>query len=268
MLKTPLLVASIVLSALLVAGCGDSKKPADGGNNASGGGGNTGGGGDAGGAAKTADVANGAVVKGVIKFDGTPPNDKPLGIDGEDFCKGKHPDGLKSEYYRVKDGKVANCLVYVKEGLSGKYAPVNPSPTIDQHGCQYLPHVLGVVAGQDIIIKNSDSIAHNIHALPKKSQEFNFAQTKAGEEAKKSFSSAEIVKIKCDIHGWMGCVVGVFNHPFFAVTGEDGSFEIKGLPAGKYKLEVWHEKFGTQTVDVEVKEKETKSVDFPALKSE
>ncbi len=267
MLKTPLLVASIVLSALLVAGCGDSKKPDANGNTGAGGGGGEGGGG--GGAVKTADMANGAVVKGVIKFDGTPPTEKALGIDGDDFCKGQHPEGLKTEYYKVKDGKVANCLVYVKDGLSGKYAPVNPSPVIDQKGCQYLPHVIGVVAGQDVIIKNSDSIAHNIHALPKKSQEFNFAQTKAGEETKKSFSSAEVpVKVKCDIHGWMGCVVGVFNHPFFAVTGEDGSFEIKGLPAGKYKLEVYHEKFGTQTVDVEVKEKETKSVDFPALKSE
>ena len=266
MLKTPPLVASIVLSALLVAGCGDSKKPDAGGNTGAGGGGDAGGGG--GGAVKTADMANGAVVKGVIKFDGTPPNDKALGIDGDDFCKGQHPDGLKTEYYRVKDGKVANCLVYVKEGLSGKYAPINPSPVIDQKGCQYMPHVVGVVAGQEVVIRNSDSIAHNIHGLPKKSQEFNFAQTKQGEEAKRSIPQAEIFKVKCDIHGWMGCVVGVFNHPFFAVTGEDGSFEIKGLPAGKYKLEVYHEKFPAQSVEVEVKEKETKSVDFPALKSE
>ena len=105
---------------------------------------------------------------------------------------------------------------------------------------------------KDVIIKNSDSIAHNIHALPKKSQEFNFAQTKQGEEAKKSFASPEIVKVKCDIHGWMGCVVGVFNHPFFAVTKEDGTFEIKGLPAGTYTIELWHEQLGTQTQSVTV----------------
>jgi len=265
MLKLPLWILTIVLGGLLVAGCGDGKK--EGGENKGGTGDAGGGGGDAGGAVKTADMANGATIKGVIKFDGTAPENKPIGLDADAVCSAAHPAGLKGEMYLVKDGKVANVIVWVKD-CPGKYAAVAPNPTIDQHGCQYIPHVLGVVAGQEFTIKNSDGTTHNIHGMAKKNPEFNFAQTKAGDTKEQKLSSPEIIKVKCDIHGWMGAYVGVFNNPFFAVTGEDGSFEIKGLPAGKYKLQAWHEKFGTQEIDVEVKEKDAKVVEFPAFKSE
>lgn len=267
MLKTPLWVLTVVLTGLFVVGCGDAKKEEK--KNGDGGGGdNGGGGGDAGGAVKTADLANGATVKGVIKFDGTPPTNKPISTEADAVCTAAHSTPLLGELYMVKDGKVANVLVWVKEGVQGKYAPIASGATIDQKGCQYVPHVLGVVAGQEITIKNSDGTTHNIHGLSKKSPEFNFAQTKQGDSKNQKMGSPEIFHVKCDIHGWMGATVGVFNHPFFAVTGEDGSFEIKGLPAGKYKLQAWHEKFGTQEVDVEVKEKDSKSVEFPAFKSE
>jgi len=136
--------------------------------------------------------------------------------------------------------------------------------TLDQHGCQYKPHVLGVMEGQEIIIKNSDDTNHNIHFLPKKNEEYNKTQPKKDMVDKVKLTAEEPFHVKCDVHPWMGATIAVLNHPFFAVTGEDGTFEIKNVPPGKYKVEAWHEdaRFGKQTMDVEVTAGKTVEKDF------
>jgi plastocyanin len=157
-----------------------------------------------------------------------------------------------------------NVFIYVKKGLEGKKFPVpSDKKTIDQKGCMYSPHVFGVMAGQPIEISNDDPTLHNIHALPKNSKQFNIAQPKQGMKMTQKFDKSEVmVKVKCEVHNWMAAYVGVLDHPFYAVSGNDGAFSIKNLPAGTYEIEAWHEKFGTQTMSVTVGASDTKTADF------
>jgi plastocyanin len=160
---------------------------------------------------------------------------------------------------------VRNVLVQIKEGVPEKKYPVPSTPAvIDQHGCQYKPHVLAMMEGQQLEIRNSDDTNHNIHFLPKKNQEYNKSQPKKDMKDEIKLVAEAPFQVKCDVHPWMGAQIAVFNHPFFAVTGEDGAFEIKGLPAGKYVVAAWHENaaFGTLTMNVEVASGATVEKDF------
>jgi hypothetical protein len=165
----------------------------------------------------------------------------------------------------VRDGKVANVLVYVKSGLpaGATYSAPSQPVELDQEGCLYKPRVLGVMAEQPIAIKNSDPVLHNIKAVPKVNRGFNISQPTAGMVSRRSFNRPEqVIPIECNVHSWMHANVAVLPHPFFAVTGENGTFEIKGLPAGTYEIEAWHEKLGTRTMTVTVGEGESKAADF------
>jgi len=134
---------------------------------------------------------------------------------------------------------------------------------LDQKGCMYQPHVIGVMTNQDIKIVNSDPTNHNIHPLPKVNQEWNESQPPKGDSKLKHFTREEVmIPVKCNVHPWMRAYIGVVGHPFFAVTGNDGTFKIQGLPPGTYTLQAWHEKYGVQDVPVTVAAKESKTVDF------
>lgn len=199
-----------------------------------------------------------SVVKGKATFEGAVPEAKKLTTDSDPYCAALHKEGLAAEDVKVKDGALANVFVWVKSGLTTKYTAPAEAKVLLQKGCRYEPHVLGIQVGQPLCIRNEDDTMHNVHSVPKRNTEFNFAQTKKGDETTKKFSAAEtMVKFKCDAHGWMSAWVGVVNNPFYAVTAEDGTFEIKGLPAGDYVLGAWHEKFGTQELTVKVGEKDT-----------
>lgn len=199
---------------------------------------------------------DGFAVTGNVKIKGDIPKRKKIRMDADPKCAALHAEPpMTEEVVADAQGNVQWAFVYVKKGLEGKKFEVPKTPAVlDQKGCQYHPHVLGVMVGQDLLIRNSDDLLHNIHALPFNNREFNFGQPQKGMEEKKQFTTPEVmVKVKCDIHPWMSAWVGVLEHPFHAVTGPDGNFKIEGLPAGKYTIEVWHEKYKVVSQEVEVK---------------
>jgi hypothetical protein len=183
----------------------------------------------------------------------------------ESVCQAKYTSPPTDPQFVVSDGKLGNVFVYVKSGLpaGAKYNPPDTPVTIDQNGCLYHPRVFGAVVDQNILIKNSDQVLHNIKAVPKVNRGFNISQPSAGMQTTRKFGSEEVmVPLECNVHGWMHAWVGVLPHPFFATTGPDGSFSIKNLPAGTYTIEAWHEKVPPQTQTVTVGAGETKTVDF------
>lgn len=206
------------------------------------------------------DPATAAAVTGRVTFMGQVPAAQPITMASDPRCT---KTGAVTETI-VADAKggLQNVFVYVKDGLGNLAFPVPTTPVVlDQKGCQYRPHVFGVRVGQPVEILNSDATLHNIHAWPTTNQEFNVGQALQGLRHTHTFSTREVmVPFKCDVHKWMNAFVGVLDHPFFAVTGADGTFTLKGLPPGTYTVEAWHEKLGTQTQSVTVGAKETKDI--------
>jgi len=167
-------------------------------------------------------------------------------------AKGAKGPSVSQEVMLAADKGLGNVLVYVKSGMKAGTAPSTPV-VLDQKGCVYLPHVFTVMVGQPVEIRNSDATGHNIHPMPKSNPEWNESQG-AGEPAKKkTFARAEIgLPIKCNVHPWMKTYAHVMTHQFHAITAPDGSYSIKGLPAGEYTIGIWHEKFGEQEMKVKV----------------
>jgi hypothetical protein len=205
-----------------------------------------------------------ASITGKIVFEGAVPPPEKYKMSADVFCAKAHPgDVAKQDLEIGPDKGIADVFVYVKSGISGTYPPPATAATIDQKGCRYAPHVFGVVAGQSIDILNSDPTLHNIHSLPEKNEPFNLAMPVQGMKYTKKFDKPEVmVRIKCDVHGWMSAYCGVLSHPFFAVTAADGTYTIKNLPAGTYTIEAWHEKLGTQTQQVTVGATDSKPAAF------
>jgi plastocyanin len=210
------------------------------------------------------DPATAATIAGKIMLEGTPPANAPIRMNADPACvaatKGQNP--TQETYVVGSGGSLGNVFVYVKSGLSGSFPAPTNAVVFDQHSCHYVPHVFGVQVGQPIEILNSDPTLHNIHALPKTNQEFNTAQPIQGMKTQHTFTVKEattIVPFKCDVHGWMNAYVGVLDHPYFAVTKEDGAFSIPNLPPGTYELVAWHERLGEQTQSITVAAKESKS---------
>ena len=197
-------------------------------------------------------AAGGGAINGVINYSNGDP-DTVIKMEADPVCLGLHAEPVETETIVAADGKLANVFVYVKEGISGSYSPPDEAELLNQEGCTYSPHVAGIMTGQTLVIRNSDSTLHNVHALAQNNEEFNQGQPFQGMELEKEFDTQEVmVRFKCDVHPWMGAYLGVLDHPFFAVSGADGSFEIDGLPAGDYVIEAWHETLGTQTQSVSV----------------
>lgn len=191
--------------------------------------------------------------------------DTEIAMDADPVCTSLHDGAVHTEKVVESDGNLANVFVYVKEGLTGSYSAPGDSKLLDQKGCLYTPHVSGVQVGQTLVIRNSDETLHNVHAMPKANAEFNNGQPFQGMELEHSFDNVEVmVPLKCDVHPWMSSYIGVMDHPFYAVSGTDGSFSIDGLPVGDYVLEAWHEELGTKTMSVSVTDGGTAdaSVDF------
>ena len=202
-------------------------------------------------------------ITGKIVFEGRTPKMKKLRINADPVCVSNNEVPPTAEWLIVdENGGIKNVIISVIDGVKGSYTPPETPAILDQRGCVYHPHVLAVMAGQDLEILNNDGLMHNIHALPKVNSEFNKAMPKFKKKTLANFKKAEKpFKIKCDVHPWMGAYIGVYNHPFFAVTGNDGTYNIPGLESGEYVIEAWHEKLGNQTATITVGDG-TSSVDF------
>jgi plastocyanin len=205
------------------------------------------------------DPATAASVSGTVKFDGTAPKPAKIDMSQDPACKGTNA----AETIVVDNGKLANVFVYVKDGLGNRTFATPTSPaTIDQKGCQYHPHVLGLMAGQSVAIKNDDPTTHNIHPTPKDNREWNESQGPQAAPIDKSFAREEIMlPVKCNQHPWMKMYINVVKSPFFAVTDKDGKYEIKGLPPGDYTIAFVQEKLGEQDQKVTLAAKDSKTVD-------
>jgi plastocyanin len=202
-------------------------------------------------------------ISGKVLFSGTPPKPVRIMTGADPVCQAQHKEPMFSEDVVVnKNNTLRNVIVYVKDGLGTR---TFPAPTqkieLDQKGCRYIPHVLAVQVGEEVDIRNGDPTLHNVHSLSKDNPQFNVAQPKQGMILTKKFDKPETFRLKCEVHPWMSAYVGVFNSPFYAVTGDDGSFTLKGVPPGEYTIEAWHERYGTRTVKVKV-ERGTATADF------
>ncbi len=211
------------------------------------------------------DQATVGSVTGKISFDGAKPKQQRIMMDQDPVCVQKHSGPVVAEDGQVNDnGTVSNVFVYVKTGAEKyTFAPPAEPVTLDQDGCMYKPHVLGLLAGQTLKIVSSDATTHNIHPMPKDNREWNMSQAPGAAPIEQKFARPEImVPVKCNQHPWMRAWIGVTANPFFAVSGSDGTFTITGLPPGDYTIEAWTATFGTQDQNVTVGAKETKTVDF------
>ena len=209
--------------------------------------------------AKSSLNAQAAVLSIKAPFEGQAPVADKIKVDADTKCKLMHPNGLVSEQVIVNSNNtLKNVFVHVKEGLSGKsFEAPKEAVVFNQEGCQYHPKVFGIQVNQPLEILNSDDTLHNVHALPANSPSFNLGMPIKGMKLKKTFTKPEVmVKIKCEVHPWMGAYAGVVDNPYYGVTDDNGIATIKNLPPGDYVLEAWHEKYGTQTQKVTVTDKD------------
>lgn len=203
-------------------------------------------------------------IRGKVLYDNGDP-DRPIQMDADPICIGLNPqEKILSERVVVdREGRLANVLIYVKHGLLSTPAPPSEPVVLDQRGCVFKPHVLAVMVGQKLVIRNSDPTLHNVHARPVANEEFDLSQPFKDMETERIFDSVEVaIPFRCDIHPWMSSYVAVLANPFFAVSATDGSFVIEGLPPGDYTLEAWHPELGTQHLAVTVVAGEVADADF------
>ena len=236
------LVLSIALSMLaLGSACGGSNTNTTGGANANGGSATAEGG--------TPYSGPTGTITGVISYNGTPPAPKKIDTTADAVCGQKNPN-LMTDDLVVKDGKLANTFIYVKEGSVeggkkiGDYSWPTPSSAVvlDQNGCHYAPHVLGIQVNQKLSVTNSDQTQHNIHPTPKLNPEWNQTQSAGQAPIERSFARAEVlIPVKCNQHPWMKAYIGVLKHPLYSVSAADGTFTIKNVPPGTYTVVAWKE---------------------------
>lgn len=209
-------------------------------------------------------------ISGVINFTGTAPAQKPIDMNADPVCAQRNPNAVTEDVV-IKDGKMQYTFVYIKGGTdsAGKsitgysFTPSSEPKELDQVGCHYVPHVVGIQTNQKLLVKNSDPTNHNVNVQAKSNPSFNQGQGPGAANIEKTFPRPEtLIPVKCNQHPWMKAYIGVLAHPFYAVSGEDGSFRISGVPPGKYTVVAWHERYGEKTMEVTVSEKADAKTDF------
>jgi hypothetical protein len=212
------------------------------------------------------DPATVATISGQVSLDGTAPESQVIRLDGDPKCVTLAAgEERRTEYIVSGEGRsLQNVFVYVKDGLPPSLYPVPSTPVVlDQQKCRYVPRVLGIQVGQELVIRNSDPLLHNVHAEGMINAAFDVGTPIQGMEAKRTFATREVmVPVKCNVHSWMNAYIGVLEHPYYAVTDARGRFSIAQLPPGTYTIEIWHEKLGTQTQQITVAAKDSKELAF------
>lgn len=205
-------------------------------------------------------------ISGKVLFEGTRPKQQEIYMNKDPECA-RENQGRK---VYVQDGTVnangtlPNVFIYAKSGTGSEHFPVPKKPVVlDQQGCIFVPHVLGIMAGQTLKVLNSDFTTHNVHVEPKKNPQWNESQPPGAAPLYKKFSNPEVmIPVKCNIHPWMKAYIGVVSNPFYSVTGTSGTYTIKGIPPGKYTFEAWTATFGVQQKTVQVRAHHTTTLDF------
>jgi plastocyanin len=210
------------------------------------------------------DAATTGTIHGQVRLDGTPPPMQDVRFGSFAECAAQYRGPVPVGDVLVHDGLVENVFVYIQSGLGERVFAIPTTPVeIDQKGCLYHPRVAGAQVGQLIDFVNSDPTLHNVHGTPKASPGWNFALSRAGTQRQTRIDRPEImVSVRCDLHPWMQGWIGVVDHPYFAVTGADGSFRLAGVPPGTYTLTAWHERFGTRSQQVVLAERADSGVTF------
>lgn len=200
------------------------------------------------------DIGLAASIKGKVVFTGTVPAQKKVDVTIDQYVCGKEKD--PGDLLLSGQKELQNAVVWLENPPAGAAAPPLPAKVeMDQNGCVFIPRVVIVPAGGTVDFLNSDRLLHNIHATPKLNVSFNRTQPKS-RTIPVTFAKPEIVKINCDLHSWMVGWVVVAANPYYVITGADGQFAFDNLPAGQYKLQIWHERLGTTQASITVSEKQ------------
>jgi hypothetical protein len=203
-------------------------------------------------------------ITGTVTFDGPVPPMATLQLGSQPECAGRYFGPVLAGDALVRDGLVENAFVYIKDGLGERTFAIPSEPVkIDQAGCLYQPHVVGAQTCQPIVFLNSDPILHNVHGSSDRSSSWNFSLGVQGSQRSIRVDKPEVmIKVRCDVHPWMVAYLGVLDHPYFAVTDENGRFTLADVPAGEYQVVSWHERFGTRETHVSVGPKQTAETSF------
>ncbi len=247
----------LVLAAVVAAGCGGgeapSTTPAPVGTP------------EAPAAVKRVDLSMAGGVSGSVRYAGEPARKVRIRMNADPNCAAKHSSPVYTQVLQTgEDGALQDAFVWVKAGLEDyQFQPPDEAVELDQQGCVYAPHVLGIRAGQELKIVNSDDTTHNINPSPSNNRDWNVSQAPSSKPIRKKFARAEVmIPVKCNVHPWMKSYIGVVAHPYFTVTGSDGGFSLEDLPPGEYTVEVWHEKLGAQEQQITVATGQTSTLDF------
>jgi hypothetical protein len=219
--------------------------------------------------ARPVDPSTAGSISGSVKLEGAPPRMRTINMSAVPACARMHatPAAL-GDVLLGDNGALQNVVVYLQGDFTPYSFPPDTAPvTIDQKGCIYVPRVVAITTATPLHIHNSDSATHNTHPITRNNREWNETQAVGGAVAERFFSRPEIpITLKCNLHPWMTAHVAVFSHPYFQVTGPDGSFSLKSVPPGNYTVTAWHERYGTteQTVTVAPTGEEKVSITYQA----